>query len=199
LGITTKSLLLLMRGLEMAELDLQGLRMLEFGNQHLYLDDPTIARWDSPAKPWFKARGVDHISIDLNGRDGALKMNLACLTLERHVRDDNDVVTNFGTLEHIGDAHAGLYNMRQLCRVGGIMIHNWPMAGHWPGHGDAYATEDLLRKLADLHGDELLHVGTDFAMGNQKTGWEVQAIIRRSVRSTLWAPALKRELPFPAE
>jgi hypothetical protein len=99
MGITTKSLALIMRGLEQADLPLQGLRMLELGNQHLYLDDRRIACHDAPARPWWQARGVEHVSVDLNGHDGAQDIDLCCRSLrnelvKRALPAEYDVVTS---------------------------------------------------------------------------------------------------------
>lgn len=42
-----------------------------------------------------------------------------------------DVITNYGTIEHINDQYHAFKNVHDMCKSGGIMIHNFPPQGHW--------------------------------------------------------------------
>ena len=49
---------------------MQGLRMLELGNQHV--DDKKGRVAEKTGKAYYTNRGCEHVSIDLNEEDGAL-------------------------------------------------------------------------------------------------------------------------------
>jgi hypothetical protein len=86
----------------------------------------------SHTRSYFENFGVEYDSIDLNGQGGALVLNL---NDDIEIKKQYDVVTNFGTLEHINDFYMGFKNMHKLCKYGGLMIHIIPALNHWPGHG----------------------------------------------------------------
>lgn len=143
-----------------------GTRICELGNQHIRRAVPVDFRkldpsWrpikSRPAKLWFEAQGWEHVSIDLNGRDGALKLDLT-KPLLAGLFDSFHVVTNFGTSEHVADQYECFRNIHRLCRVGGRMIHAVPLFGHWLNHspfGFDY-TMDFFFTLAEANGYTVL-------------------------------------------
>ena len=101
-----------------AKIDLAGCRMLELGNQILR----QLGAHSGPAKSYFTGLGVYHTSVDINGQDGAL-----CLDLQEPLNiGEFDVVTNFGTSEHVPAQFPTFKNMHEACRVEGLMIHVVP-------------------------------------------------------------------------
>ena len=46
-----------------------------------------------------------------------------------------NIVTNFGTSEHVKNQEQCFANIHNLCCAGGVMIHTVPMKNHWRGHG----------------------------------------------------------------
>jgi SAM-dependent methyltransferase len=94
---------------------------------------------------------VEHISIDINGMDGALPIDL-----EKPVPfiflNQFDVITNYGTMEHINNQYQAFKNVHNMCKKGGIIIHCSPLKGHWPGHCRYYYTERFMRGLAKACG-----------------------------------------------
>jgi len=133
--------------LERAGLDFPGLRWCELGNQR-------IDR--KPAKDVYLARGVDaHIAIDLNGKDGAMPLNLDD-PVPFMFRDQFDVVTNYGTSEHVNDQYHVFKNGHEMCKLNGILINIVPLEGHWPGHCRYFYTETFTTALAAACGYELL-------------------------------------------
>lgn len=97
--------------------------MLDLGNQWIRVD----RKYVSPLRDYVEFFGVTYVSIDINGRDGALRYDLR----ERLPLDELgqfDLVTNFGTTEHIDKQSPTFENIHNLCRVGGIMVHAVPMA-----------------------------------------------------------------------
>lgn len=112
-------------------------RIIELGNQHFHTND---ARMDSHcgthvAKRWAESLGIEHVSIDTNGLDGALALDLS---KPIYGVEPADIVTNFGTSEHVGieGQDQCFANIRDLCKPGGVMLHAIPLVGYWPGHSD---------------------------------------------------------------
>ena len=156
-----------------------GLKMLELGSQNMYTN--AFHGKMAFAKHVFLAQGVDHTSIDLNGDGGSERLDLG--TDLADVRGGwaghFDVVTDYGTAEHVKDLHACLANVRNFCRPGGLMFHENPKVGNWPGHGFHYFTEDFWAKLCQACGDTLVDVGEHAAMGNTTDGWNIHCVIEK--------------------
>lgn len=80
-------------------------------------------------KGYFESIGIDHTSIDLNGEDGALALDLGSpIDLP-----PADVVTNIGTSEHVFNQEACFDNIDRLSKK--WMVHVVPLVGNWKGHG----------------------------------------------------------------
>jgi len=131
------------------------LRMFEFGNQWTTADFGVSSM---PMKQYMAELGLkEHVSLDLNGRDGALKRDMA-----EDVTDlgEFDIVTNFGSSEHVEPFEHQYHvfrNLHCLCRPGGFMIHHVPLRGQWAAHCPVYYTRDFFWKLADRHDYRLLN------------------------------------------
>jgi hypothetical protein len=103
--------------------------MLELGNQRMH--DRAIP--ERTGKEYFLSQGVaEHVSIDLNGRDGSLPIDLAVVHTDPAWRGRFDVVTNFGTSQHVEPRRAQypcFVNIHNWLRPGGIAIHVVPEIG----------------------------------------------------------------------
>jgi hypothetical protein len=177
MGITSLTLSQLDYQLPKLGFPFAGMKMLELGNQYLYLDPPSGIPHLTPAKGFFAARGVRHTSIDMNGRDGALELDLAKpLPAELRV-GDFDVVTNFGTAEHVDDYYACLRNMHEAVRPAGLMIHVSPASGHWPLHGKHYCTEGTFAVLSSFAGYRVAFLERHPSLGNDIDGWQIHAML----------------------
>ena len=146
----------LMEVIHEEKLVLPGLRMAELGNQYVWQDVfHSTSRLTS--KDVFEAFGVEHVSIDSNGRDGALPLDLS-----KPLPDDLstfDIVTNCGTSEHVRDQYECWRNVNRLCRIGGIMWHNLPEVGSWAEHSAVvWYTADHLAALAEVCGYESIRL-----------------------------------------
>jgi hypothetical protein len=98
-------------------------------------------------KDYFRQLGFDHVSIDLNGNDGALPLNLEePLGLGRRF----DVVTNFGTSEHVAKQEPCWRNIVEHC--GNILVSTTPFPGDWSWHGRWYPRPDFYKQFAELNG-----------------------------------------------
>ncbi len=110
--------------------------MLELGNKR---------NRDGTYKAWFVYRGWQHTSVDINGLDGALALDLR-KPLGLGVFS---CVTNFGTTEHCGDRldeqEAVWRNVYDSC--GGVLFSVTPLPGEWPRHGFWYPKQEFYHKL----------------------------------------------------
>jgi SAM-dependent methyltransferase len=79
--------------------------------------------------------------VDLNGEDGALVRDLA---RPGSIEDLGhfDVVTNFGTTEHVPDQVVVWRQVHNAVKPGGWLISTTPSPGTWQGHGAWYPMLD---------------------------------------------------------
>lgn len=130
-----------------------GLTMCELGNQIIHCRPPFRT-----SKEYFESKGVKHISIDINGKDGALPLDLST----RISIGQFDVVTNLGTSEHVKNEEMCFNNIDRFCRVGGIMIHVVPAEKNWIHH-DCYRryTTDFFKKLSKEKNYEIVQLSKE--------------------------------------
>ncbi len=127
-------------------------RICELGNQKIKFRTPRI-----PAKKYYEKLGVkEHISIDLNGKNGAIPLDLD-YTIPDELVDRFDIVTNYGTLEHVNNQYQAFENMHSMCKIGGVMLHSLPPIDNWKGHGRYYYTENFIEQLAASCGYEIVN------------------------------------------
>ncbi|KKN67207.1 hypothetical protein LCGC14_0463800 [marine sediment metagenome] len=161
-----------------------GDQMLELGNQTIYFGDD----YGKPAKPMFEKMGFEHISIDLNGEDGAFKLDLGkkwklwkklCDISILFPPSNFDIVTDFGTSEHVKNIYNCWFNKYNFCKTGGYIISENPKTGNWKGHGHWYCTEEFYRNLAKAQGYEIIELGEHPAMGNTTDGWNIYCVLKK--------------------
>ena len=126
---------------------LVGCSMLELGNK---------VKGGQTYKEFFISRGFRHVSVDTNGLNGALPLDL---TRPLHL-GCFDMVTNIGTSEHVSeDDYAGQIecwrNMLEALDIGSVLICCTPKPGSWPRHGTWYPTEAFYDSLSRVNGLEL--------------------------------------------
>lgn len=130
---------------------LVGSSMLELGNKKK-MGGETIFTY----KDVFKRLGFRHVSIDMNGKDGALAKDLGKpLKLGQF-----DMVTNIGTSEHVHEQNwkgqvACWRNMIEAMHIGSVLVCITPEKGSWPKHGAWYPEKAFYRDLAALNGLEI--------------------------------------------
>ena len=130
-----------------------GLKMAELGNQSLRED---VLGTPLVAKKLFKAMGIEHTSIDINGKDGALPIDLSVPISDPQLLENFDLVTNFGTVEHVSPQYKAWLNVHRLAKVGGLFLHILPEIGSWPGYCPYRYGEDFFPALAACCGYDLL-------------------------------------------
>jgi hypothetical protein len=128
----------------------QGFSVCELGDQWVTYTDPHIL-----ASQFFRGLGCSqYVSIDGNGRG-------------THLADLNkplapqlgtfDLVTDFGTGEHIFDQAQVWRTLHSLVRVGGYLAFDRPTQGY-PGHGYYLADECLFRDVAAANEYGIVHL-----------------------------------------
>lgn len=149
--------------------------VIELGAQNLYDRGQVGGRW-----PWgsdlYKARGIEYSCIDLSGENGAQAVDLSDPVA---VSRKYDMVTDFGTSEHV----LGIYNCWRskwaMCKDGGFILSENPKEGNWPLHGYWYYTEAFYQKLAEHTGSKIIAIGQHPAMGNEKDGWNIYCTLQK--------------------
>jgi SAM-dependent methyltransferase len=85
------------------------------------------------AKYYFESIGFDDVSIDWNGRAGALPLNLCDPIEDKNLINSFDVLFNSGTAEHVANQYEFFKNVHKLVKKGGVMIHIFPYHGSLHG------------------------------------------------------------------
>lgn len=153
---------------------MDAMRMLELGNKR---------NEHGTYKAWFESIGIQHTSVDWNGQDGALPLDLRRpLGLGQF-----DMVTNIGTTEHVSDQAAVWNNIHQACRPYGYIVSITPMPGDWWWHGEWYPWPAFFSLFADLNGYRILKQG----IGRQHPN--------RNVCVLLWKNEHRDEFTMPPE
>jgi len=99
-------------------------------------------------RPWMEFFGAKCVMWDSNGKDGAIQHDLNLPVEEKHF-GQFDVVTNFGTSEHVSPNQMPVFQtMHDLCDVGGLMLHAVPSEG-CNRHGDWRYSIKWFDDLAD--------------------------------------------------
>ena len=116
---------------------LVGTTILELGNKKNRL---------GTYKDFFTARGYQHTSVDINGRDGSIKRDL------RKPLDLGtfDMVTNIGTSEHVAAQEPCWRNILEAMHVGTVLVCVTPLPGSQ--HGIWHPTREFYPELARLNG-----------------------------------------------
>jgi hypothetical protein len=158
--------------------------VIELGSQNIYDGQYPHGTY---ASMFYMALGfTKYSSIDLNGENFSLKLDLS---IDQKFKPEWDMVTDFGTSEHVGVAHGKwdwrpIYycwkNKHNLLKVGGIMINENPKTGNWPGHGFNYYTKDFYEQLCKVADYKILEIGEFPAEGNTTDGWNVFCVLEKT-------------------
>lgn len=147
--------------------------ILIIGCQNLY----SVENYGEVAHPYFESLGHQVRSIDILGCQGS---EVADLRDDLGFEPEFDMVNDCGSKEHIdGSLYQPFKNIHEACKVGGVMIHENPMAANWPGHGYHYFTQKFYVELAKTCNYKLLEVCSEAAMGNTVDGWNISAVLEK--------------------
>lgn len=156
--------------------------VIELGAQNNYAQPHLPAPY---MREWYQAKKINYESIDLNGEDGAFVLDLS----EKIPPNQTfDLVTDFGTSEHVGKngefSWEAIYNCwlnkHTLLNIGGVMFSENPKTGNWPGHGFNYYTYAFYVRLILYTDYKMLLMREHAAMNNVKDGWNVVAIMKKT-------------------
>ena len=141
--------------------DFSGKKMLELGNQNIRNGNIS----EKTGKEYYSKRGIIHTSIDLNGEDGALEIDLSRLFMDKEWSNYFDIITNSGTTEHVEPKKAqyiAFMNIHNWLKVGGIAVHLVPdineleEKGKWKKHCNNYYSMNFFEILANENNYELI-------------------------------------------
>lgn len=129
--------------------------------------------------------------VDISGENNSFKDDLAYpITSDlSKLFDLCDLVTDFGTSEHIGIdgkfSWDAIYNCWvtkfKLLNSNGILISENPKTGNWPGHGFNYYTKEFYRGLEQVSDLKILMIDDEIcAMGNCETGKNVLCVQQKT-------------------
>lgn len=147
----------------------KGSSILELGNKKNIL---------GVYKIFLESKGYQHVSIDINGQDGALPFDLRepvpPLLEKLRLPRQYDLLTNSGVIEHVDvNQEAAWRNAFDLVKVGGVQIHITPAAGHWLNHGLYHPTIEFFETMA-IANDMVVHT-------LEKYSWTKGKVLIRAV------------------
>ncbi len=151
-------------------------KMCELGNQIIY----GIPEMDKvPSKAYFESIGISHTSIDMNGLDGSLRIDLSVPIEDQSLVGQFDIITNFGTSEHVSNQYCCFRNIHELCRVGGIIVHVVPLYGYWKKHSEYWYTQEFFDAQSTRHQYEMI-ANMVIEKPNNKTKHQVCVAMRKT-------------------
>jgi len=142
MGISLRHLQTICNAIKSTGKELDKIKMIELGNQQLRKNCKVPF---AISKEYFESIGVEHISMDMNGKDGALKKDLS-----KYIRGfkNKDIVTNIGTSEHVENQYWCFKNIHNFTKNKGVMIHVVPEVDSWEDHGLYHYTKHFFDVLA---------------------------------------------------
>jgi hypothetical protein len=156
--------------------------MLELGCQNIYASgfpEGTIAQ------DYWKEIGLDITTWDILACNKAIVKDLRLII---PVEKKYDIVTNYGTLEHVegtaADLYTAFFNVHTHCKMGGLMFHEFPLVNHWPnneGHwGYHWWQTTWVKQFADECGYDIISHGIQYAMENYDTGGLIYCTLQKT-------------------
>lgn len=150
--------------LEQDELDVRTLSVCDLGSQKVIpaevngLLNTLLRGTNLPGKQLYTSLGFkEYTSIDLDGADGARQFDLGKNLRDTYgFGDQFDLVTNFGTAEHVFAQAEFFANMHELTKLGGLMLHSLPSRG-WSQHGFYRYDDVIVEDLAEANGYDTIY------------------------------------------
>ena len=126
-----------------------GLIVAELGDTLRLTDPPNENKEYPKARDFYLLNGAKLVAtIDIHGKDSAIPIDLNEPIKIFH--NTFDVVTDYGTLEHVTNQYQAFKNTHEITKIGGIMIHVLPLIDNWAGHCRWYYNINFANKLAEL-------------------------------------------------
>lgn len=156
----------------------KGGSVLELGNQIMNLENVQ----DISAKEYYTSLGFAHTSIDQNGKDGAIAVDLSNPI---DSLGQFDIITDMGTTEHVSDLYECLCNVLKHCKEGTMIIHKNPKTGNFPGHGYHFFTLEFWAAYAQLCKLSIIEIYPHAIYHNITDGYECIAILKYTSESII--------------
>lgn len=138
---------------------IHGKNLLELGNQRI---SPNNEVQYATGKSYFQSLGYNHISVDLNGLDGALRRDLRNPNDFVEFKNYFNIITNSGTTEHVqpfDKQYICFKILHEILSLDGIIIHIVPTLGsRWHNHCKFYYTENFFKLLATENNYVILEI-----------------------------------------
>lgn len=148
--------------------------VLELGSQNFYQNYEGL-KYGEYADKYYNVKGIEkYTCIDINGKNNALVLDLS---KETRLLEKYDLVTDFGTSEHISSSFdvEPLYwcwkTKFDSCK--NIIVGSNPASNNWPKHGAYYYTLDFINTLSQLTGMKIILNEEKYAMNNTTDGKEI--------------------------
>jgi len=144
------------------------------GKEMLELGDQVINPWYAEkikfnvAKPYYTSLGYIHTSVDMNGKNGAVRHDLTKPRAEFNGKFH--IVTNHGTSEHVIDQYSVFKQLHDWGAEGCVYGHAVPMDSEqhktllnrpWPKHGFWEYNTEFWSELAKACNYELITATTE--------------------------------------
>lgn len=148
---------------------------------------------------YFPLVGGYHKSIDMNGKEGSLVIDLR-LPIEDNdeygVLNWADLVIDAGTSEHVSVQYYNWKNLYDVCTWGGYMVHILPKVGYWGGHCEFKYTKEFFTQLSEKMGYEI--IGLHEYIENQERG-DICCIFKKVSDIPFMSESEFDKLPIHAE
>lgn len=151
-----------------------GMKILELGDQLMDIGPDTQFMRSDEYYRW--KHQYDITSVDIHGNNRVLKKDLSKPV---DIGFQADLVTDFGTIEHVKDLYNALLNCHNFCKVGGIMIHSNPKEGTYEGHGHHFFTVSFWQQLAKVAGYEVISIYEQHPYSDANADVEVVAVLKK--------------------
>jgi hypothetical protein len=170
MGIATESYIQFLESIPQG----QRLNILELGTQDIVDESVKIALRKSISDTYYNNSGLfkfylnelgyNVISIDIMGDRGSIPVNL-CEDIDVWNLGQFDIVTNYGTTEHVDNQYMCWKNMHKSLKIGGVMINEIPKIGNWPGHCEFYYDLKFFKEFEKI-GYEIIYSKDHMHPGN---------------------------------
>lgn len=148
--------------------NLKGVWMMELGNQSIRnatKDKYKIRYGKGKSKAYFLEHRCNHHSIDQNGLDGAIPLDLTKPIPIPRFMNAFEIVTDFGDLEHVRgigpeNKASGQWqawnSIHDMGKIDCLYMHTIPMLGSFAGHGSFHYTLKFFENLCQANDYEIV-------------------------------------------
>lgn len=171
------------------------LKVIEFGNNGVNINAQVQARQHPNGtggvlgkvsnEYYPKHYKIEMVSLDKNGLNGARPVDLSKLIKGDDLINAADIVTDFGTIEHVKNLYFALRNAFNMCKVGGLMMHSNPETGSFANHGYHWFGPEFWKHYAKEAKLKIIEMGRHQAYPprSDNDGWEVFAVLKKQKSS----------------